>query len=165
MSSPSAGRVSSACSGPGSSSLRGFGAASCRGALRVYLLTVVSVALFGIAIAAFGFLPATGLLARLALLAIAQGADTVSSIFQHTILRMETPDALRGRLSAIDLVFVAGGQQLGQVESGVVAALWTPEASVVTGGLACLGMVFVAHTLAPQVARYRADRTAEVSSA
>jgi hypothetical protein len=54
-------------------------------------------------------------------------------------------------------VFVAGGPQLGQVESGVVAELWTPEASVVSGGLACVGVVFVAHALVPQVAAYRAD--------
>ena len=102
-------------------------------------------------------LPPTGFVAGLVLLAIAQGADTVSSIFRHTILQLETPDALRGRLSAINLVFVAGGPQLGQVESGVVADLWSPEASVVSGGLACVGMVFVAHALAPEVARYRAD--------
>ena len=118
---------------------------------------LVSVAVFGLAIALFGLLPPTGFIAGLALLAIAQGADTVSSIFRHTILQLETPDALRGRLSAINLVFVAGGPQLGQVESGVVADLWSPEASVVSGGLACVGMVFVAHALAPEVARYRAD--------
>jgi MFS family permease len=118
---------------------------------------LVSVAIFGLAIALFGLLPPTGFIPGLALLAIAQGADTVSSIFRHTILQLETPDALRGRLSAINLVFVAGGPQLGQVESGVVAQLWSPEASVISGGLACVGMVFVAHALAPEVARYRAD--------
>ena len=118
---------------------------------------LVSVAIFGLAIALFGLLPPTGFIAGLALLAIAQGADTVSSIFRHTILQLETPDALRGRLSALNLVFVAGGPQLGQVESGVVADLWSPEASVVTGGLACVGVVFVANVLVPQVARYRAD--------
>ena len=118
---------------------------------------LVSVAIFGLAIALFGLLPPTGFIAGLALLAVAQGADTVSSIFRHTILQLETPDALRGRLSALNLVFVAGGPQLGQVESGVVADLWSPEASVVTGGLACVGVVFVANVLVPQVARYRAD--------
>ena len=118
---------------------------------------LVSVAIFGLAIALFGLLPATGFIAGLTLLAIAQGADTVSSIFRHTILQLETPDALRGRLSALNLVFVAGGPQLGQVESGVVADLWSPEASVITGGLACVGVVFVANALVPQVARYRAD--------
>lgn len=118
---------------------------------------LVSVAIFGLAIALFGLLPPTGFIAGLALLAIAQGADTVSSIFRHTVLQLETPDELRGRLSALNLVFVAGGPQLGQVESGVVADLWSPEASVITGGVACVGVVFVAHALAPQVARYRAD--------
>jgi len=122
---------------------------------------LVSVAVFGLAIAAFGFLPASGFIAGLLLLAIAQGADTVSAIFRHTILQMETPDALRGRLSAINLVFVAGGPQLGQVESGVVAELLSPAASVVTGGLACVGVVLVTAALVPQVARYRAELGAQ----
>lgn len=127
------------------------------GVRRKGLGVLVSVAIFGLAMGAFGFLPATGFVAGLALLAIAQGADTVSSIFRHTILQLETPDELRGRLSAINLVFVAGGPQLGQVESGVIAALWSPEASMVTGGLACVGVVLVAHALVPHVASYRAD--------
>ncbi len=135
------------------------------GVRRKGLGILVSVAIFGLAIAAFGFLPPTGFIAGLFLLAIAQGADTVSAIFRHTILQLETPDALRGRLSAINLVFVAGGPQLGQVESGVVAALWSPEASVITGGLACVGVVFVAHALAPEVARYRADLAAAETAA
>ena len=118
---------------------------------------LIAVAIFGLAIAAFGFLGSSGFIAGLLLLAIAEGADAVSSIFRHTILQLETPDALRGRLSALNLVFVAGGPQLGQVESGVVADLWSPEASVITGGLACVGVVFVAHALVPQLARYRAE--------
>lgn len=118
---------------------------------------LVSVAIFGLTTAAFGLLPGSAFLAALVLLAVADGADTVSAIFRHTILQLETPDALRGRLSAINLVFVAGGPQLGQVESGVVADLWSPEASVVTGGLACIGVVLVAQALVPEVARYRAD--------
>lgn len=127
------------------------------GVRRKGLGVLVSVAIYGLAMGAFGLVPASGFVLGLVLLAIAQGADTVSSIFRHTILQMETPDALRGRLSAINLVFVAGGPQLGQVESGVVAALWSPEASIITGGLACVGVVFVAHALVPQVASYRAD--------
>jgi MFS family permease len=127
------------------------------GVRRKGLGVLIAVAVFGVSMSAFGLLPATGFIAGLALLAIAQGADTVSAIFRHTILQMETPDELRGRLSAINLVFVAGGPQLGQVESGVVAELWTPEASVVSGGLACVGVVFVANALVPRVAAYRAD--------
>lgn len=119
---------------------------------------LVSVAIFGIAIAAFGLVRGNAFLLGCALLAIAQGADTVSAIFRHTILQLETPDELRGRLSAINLLFVAGGPQLGQVESGVVADVLTPELSVVTGGLACIGVVVVAAAAVPAVARYRADQ-------
>ena len=121
---------------------------------------LVAVAIFGVTTAAFGLLPGSAFLAALGLLAIADGADTVSAIFRHTILLLETPDALRGRLSAINLVFVAGGPQLGDVESGVVADLWSPAASVVAGGLACIGVVLVARALVPEVARYRADAAA-----
>src|SRR5438093_9086244 len=127
------------------------------GVSRKGLGILVAVAVFGLAIAAFGFLPPTGFLFGLVLLAIAQGADTVSAIFRHTILQLETPDALRGRLSAINLVFVAGGPYLGQFESGVVAELLTPELSVITGGLACLGVVIATQGFVPQLARYRAD--------
>ncbi len=127
------------------------------GVRRKGLGVLIAVAVYGIAMGSFGLLGPTGFVAGLVLLAVAQGADTVATIFRHTILQMETPDELRGRLSAINLVFVAGGPQLGQVESGVVADLWTPEASVVTGGLACVGVVLVAHALVPQVAAYRAD--------
>ena len=127
------------------------------GVSRKGLGILVAVAVFGLAIAAFGFLPPTGFLLGLVLLAIAQGADTVSAIFRHTILQLETPDALRGRLSAIYLVFVAGGPYLGQFESGVVAELLTPELSVITGGLACVGVVIATQGFVPQLARYRAD--------
>jgi len=128
------------------------------GVRRQGLGVLVSVAIFGVAIAAFGLVPANGFLLGCGLLAIAQGADTVSAIFRHTILQLETPDELRGRLSAINLLFVAGGPQLGQVESGVVADLLTPEISVITGGLACIGVVVIAAAAVPAVARYRADQ-------
>lgn len=117
---------------------------------------LLSVAVFGVATAAFGVVPGGAFLAGLVLLAIAQGADTVSSIFRNTILQTETPNELRGRLSALNLVFVAGGPQLGQVESGVVAALWSPEAAVVTGGLATIAVVLAAARV-PQVIRYASD--------
>ncbi len=135
------------------------------GVRRKGLGVLVAVAIYGVATAAFGVIGSGGFLAGLVLLAVADGADTVSAIFRHTILQLETPDNLRGRLSSLNLVFVAGGPQLGQVESGVVADLWSPEASVITGGLACVGVVLVANALVPQVARYRAElATAEPRS-
>jgi MFS family permease len=128
------------------------------GVRRQGLGVLVSVAIFGLATAAFGIVPGNAFLVGCALLAIAQGADTVSTIFRHTILQLETPDALRGRLSSINLLFVAGGPQLGQVESGVIGDLLSPEISVITGGLACVGVAIVAAAAVPAVARYRADQ-------
>lgn len=126
---------------------------------------LVAVAIFGVSIALFGLLPGNAFAFGLVLLAISEGADAVSAIFRHTIILLETPDALRGRVASINQVFVSGGPQLGEVESGVVAALWSPEAAVITGGLACLGVVFVAHTRVPQIARYRAELDAAAVAA
>lgn len=117
---------------------------------------LVCVALYGVATAAFGLVPADGFVLAIVLLALAQGADTVATVFRHTILQTETPDELRGRLSAINLVFVAGGPQLGQVRAGVVAELWSPEAAVITGGIACVAVGIVAARV-PQVVRYASD--------
>ena len=121
------------------------------------LAILVSVTVFGLAIAAFGALPREGFLVGLLLLAIAQGADTVSSIFRQTILQLEVPDALRGRLNAINMMFVFGGPTLGQVEGGAVAALWNPVGAVVSGGLACVGAVIGVALVAPRLIRYRPD--------
>jgi len=94
----------------------------------------------------------------LVLLAIANGADAVSSIFRGTILQLVVPDALRGRLNAINIMFVLGGPQLGQFESGAVAALASPVISVISGGIACVLSVFAVTAWIPEIARYRAHR-------
>ena len=120
---------------------------------------LVSVAVFGLAMATFGLVPASAFALACALLAIGEGADTVSTVFRWTILQLETPDELRGRLSSINFLFVAGGPQLGQVESGLVADVFSPEVSVVTGGLACLAVAVAAGTLVPDLVRYRTALT------
>ncbi len=117
---------------------------------------LVSIAIYGAAVASFGLVGSGGFVLALVLLAAAQGADTVATVFRHTILQTETPDELRGRISAINLVFVAGGPQLGQVESGIVAALLSPQIAVVTGGLATIAVAVVASRV-PQVVRYSSE--------
>src|SRR5581483_366633 len=125
------------------------------GIQRKGLAVLVAIGIFGLANAAFAFVPSGAFLAACALLAIAEGADSVSVVFRHTILQMETPDALRGRLSSINTIFVAGGPQLGQVESGFVADALSPELAIAAGGLVCVGAVLAAATAVPQIARYR----------
>jgi MFS family permease len=128
------------------------------------LTVLIAVIVWGLSIALFGVLDERWFVLALVLLAIANGADTVSSIFRGTILQLVVPDALRGRLNSINLMFVLGGPQLGQFESGAVAALWSPMASVVSGGLACVAGVVAVAVWIPEIVRYRAHRD-EVAAA
>jgi MFS family permease len=98
---------------------------------------VVAVLGWGACIVIFGVAPGP-LWLGVALLAGAGAADMISEILRNQILQLTTPDELRGRISAVNAMFVIGGPMLGQFESGVVAGLLTPELSVVTGGLACI---------------------------
>ncbi|HEU5004333.1 MAG TPA: MFS transporter [Actinomycetota bacterium] len=111
---------------------------------------IVAVTAWGLAIAAFGFTPYLpfGLSLGLLLLAIAGAADVLSAVFRGTILQLETPDRLGGRLFAIQTAVVTGGPRLGDAEAGVVASLATVPVSVVTGGLVCvLGALALARAL------------------
>ena len=67
-------------------------------------------------------------------------------------------------MRSINIMFVLGGPQLGQFESGAVAALWSPVASVVSGGVACVVSVFAIATWIPEIVRYGAHRD-EVATA
>ena len=124
------------------------------------LTVLVAVSVWGLAIASFGLLDERAFGLALVLLAIANGADAVSSIFRGTILQLVVPDALRGRLNAINIMFVLGGPQLGQFESGAVAALASPVVSVISGGVACVLSVLAVTAWIPEIARYRAHRDA-----
>ncbi|HEX3623110.1 MAG TPA: MFS transporter, partial [Acidimicrobiales bacterium] len=115
---------------------------------------IVSVAVWGLAIAAFGLVPS--LPVGLALLALAGAADVISAVFRNTILQLAVPDALRGRLSSVHIAVVTGGPQLGDAEAGAVAALTSARTSVVSGGLACVVGVLVLLRLVPELARYDA---------
>jgi MFS family permease len=89
------------------------------------------------------------------MLMLTGAGDTISSILRSTINQLSTPDELRGRMSSINSIFTSNGPQLGQFESGVVAAWLGAEASALTGGLATL-MILAAVTIAyPVVRRYR----------
>jgi MFS family permease len=124
---------------------------------------LVAVALWGAAIAGFGFSPWLWL--GLALLAVAGAADVISAVFRNTILQLSVPDRLRGRLSAVHIAVVAGGPRLGDTESGAVSALIGARASVVSGGLACLAGVGVIARLMPALARWRPPALGEDSLA
>ena len=79
--------------------------------------------------------------------------DNVSVVIRLTLEQTITPDHLRGRVSAINYVFVGFSNEFGAFESGATAALFGPTLSVVGGGLATLLVVVMAQTVWPQLAR------------
>ena len=100
------------------------------------LLTVV--ALYGVSIVVFG-------LSRtmwLSLLALAAGGalDMVSVVLRQTILPLVTPDELRGRVNAVEMVFISASNELGAFESGLAAALIGAVPAVVAGGVATIAI-------------------------
>jgi MFS family permease len=118
------------------------------------LAIIVAITIWGVSIAAFG-LSGDVLVLALACLAVAGGADVVSAVFRSTILQDTVPDDLRGRLSGIHITVVAGGPRIGDAEAGLVAAVFTPTISVVSGGVMCVAGVGLLALLVPEFARYR----------
>jgi hypothetical protein len=74
-------------------------------------------------------------------LAVTGAADSISVVTRLTLMQLETPDNMRGRVSAVNSIFIGASNQLGEFESGATAAMWGPVGSVVVGGAAT---VFVA---------------------
>jgi MFS family permease len=105
-------------------------------ARRLGRIVVFAVAVWGAGIALLG-LTATLWVGAVCLL-VAGAADSVSAVCRSTILQTVTPDEMRGRMSAIFTLVVAGGPRLGDVESGSVAAVAGTRFSIVSGGVACV---------------------------
>jgi MFS family permease len=98
-----------------------------------------SVGIFGIATVVFGL--STDLWLSMAALFVTGAADMVSVVVRQTLVQAETPDEMRGRVSAVNSVFIGASNELGEFESGALAAAIGPVASVVLGGV---GTVIVA---------------------
>jgi hypothetical protein len=112
---------------------------------------LMAVAGFGIAMVGFGL--SRHLLLSLACLFVTGVCDNISVVIRLTLEQMITPDALRGRVSAVKHLFVSMSNEIGAFESGATAALFGPVASVVGGGLATIGVVGLVLCLWPVLAR------------
>jgi MFS family permease len=98
-----------------------------------------SVAGFGVATIVFGL--STNLWLSLAALVVAGAFDQVSVVIRHVLVQTRTPDHLRGRVSAVNSVFIECSNELGGFESGLVAHWFGPVFSVVSGGVGTLLVV------------------------
>jgi MFS family permease len=117
---------------------------------------VVAAAGWGAAIVLFGF--AETIWPALVALAAAGAADYVSAVLRSTILLTATPDALRGRVSGIELTQVASAPALGNLEAGLVASLTSVRFSIVSGGIVCVVGTIVLALAFPALVRYDARR-------
>jgi MFS family permease len=102
-------------------------------------LLFASVALYGLATIAFGLSHSVPL--SMLALVIAGGADMVSVVVRQTLIQLHTPTEMRGRVSAVNLVFIGASNELGEFESGVTAQALGVVRAIVAGGVGTLVVV------------------------
>jgi MFS family permease len=112
---------------------------------------LAAVAVYGFATLAFGL--STWFWLSMSALAVTGAADMISVVVRQSLVQLETPDAMRGRVSAVNSVFIGASNQLGEFESGATAAWLGPVASVVLGGLGTIGVAVLWLRLFPALAR------------
>jgi len=102
-----------------------------------------SVAVFGVCMIVFGL--STSLWLSLVALAVSGAVDNISVVIRHVLVQTRTPDQLRGRATAVNSVFIECSNEIGAFESGLVAKVFGPVASAVSGGVGTILVVgFVA---------------------
>jgi MFS family permease len=111
-----------------------------------------SVAGFGVATIVFGLSRSFWL--SLVTLLVTGALDNISVVVRHTLVQVLTPDELRGRVSAVNGLFIGASNELGGFESGLVAELFNPTISVVSGGIGTLLVVATVAVVSPPLRRY-----------
>ncbi len=117
-------------------------------------ILLCAVCCYGAATVAFGF--TRSFWPALVFLALSGASDSVSTVIRNLIRQLETPDALRGRMIGVNMVFFQGGPQLGELEAGLVAQWLGAGPSVVLGGMGCLVATAAIASLTPAIWRYSA---------
>ena len=143
--------------------IAGTGVSLRRDIWRQGLVFLICVATYGAATMFFGL---TSLFALSYLFwGVTGAADTVSSIIRGTIRQTMTPDALRGRMVGVNMIFFMGGPQLGEVRAGLVAAAFSVPFAIVSGGLSVLAVVALAAWRYPRLRTYTSDTAHETTPA
>lgn len=112
----------------------------------------IAVGGFAVCIIIFGL--STNFILSFAMLLLSGMFDAVSVVIRSTILQLVTPDAMRGRVAAVNTMFVSSSNELGDFESGVMAHWLGTVRAVVTGGFITLGVVAVTFFSAPQLRKF-----------
>jgi MFS family permease len=120
-----------------------------------------AVVVYGLATVGFGFSKLFWL--TFVMLAITGAADMVSAVLRNIVRQLATPDHLRGRMTAVNMVFFLGGPQLGEMEAGLVAQGFGAPVSVISGGLGCLAVTAWTAAATPDLRHYRKEEPAPVT--
>jgi MFS family permease len=115
-------------------------------------LLLLAVAGFGLATVVFG--ASKALPVSIAAYAMVGMADQISMVMRQTMIQLNTPNALRGRVTGLSSIFISASNELGALESGLVAAAFGAVFAVVSGGLACLVVVGLIAWRVPTLRRY-----------
>ena len=135
---------------PGLGAIVGAASSGWTGRVRRPGIVIIAAGIvWGGAIVGFGLV--RSLPVALAFLALAGMGDMISEILRNALLQIYAPDRLRGRLSSLYLAQVNTAPALGNVEAGIVAELFSLTASVVSGGLACIGGALLLGALFPSL--------------
>jgi MFS family permease len=118
---------------------------------RVGRVMFAAVAVYGVATLVFAL--STSFVLSLVALAISGAADMVSVVIRQSLVQLETPNEMRGRVSAVNSIFIGASNQLGEFESGALAAWLGPVGSVVVGGVGTLIIAGAWMRLFPALAR------------
>lgn len=116
---------------------------------RALLLAVIG---FGAATIVFGL--STSFWLSMAMLFLTGVFDNVSVLVRHTLVQVLTPDSMRGRVSAVNNIFVGASNELGGFESGLTAKIFGPIVSVVGGGIGTIVVVLATSVIWPQVRKF-----------
>ncbi|HET6992120.1 MAG TPA: MFS transporter, partial [Bacteroidia bacterium] len=116
----------------------------------------IAVTGFGLCIIAFAF--STNIYLSLFLLLLSGSFDMVSVIVRHTIMQLTTPDEMRGRVSAVNGIFIGSSNEIGEMESGITARLMGLIPSVAFGGCMTVLVVSGIMFLAPKLRKLNLDK-------
>ena len=120
---------------------------------------LLAVAGFGAATIVFGL--SKNIYLSLGMLFLAGAMDNISVVVRHTLVQMLTPDAMRGRVSAVNTIFISSSNELGGFESGLVARLFSPVISVVAGGIGTILVVLGMTAASPPLRKLGTLESAE----
>ena len=110
-----------------------------------------TITVYGVATVLFGL--STSFLALDACLVVVGAADMISVVIRHTMVQAETPDELRGRVAAVNSLFISSATELGQLRAGALAGLIGAVPAVVIGGVCAILLSFLWPRLFPDLAR------------